>query len=80
MMLPNLQLKRSLKYTGVGARITPTPVCDFMTEFANFANEHGLILRSGGAIRGADAAFERGPVSSKKSIPKTVSCQHKLLR
>lgn len=70
MMLPNLQLKRGLKYTGVGARITPTPVCDFMTEFASFANEHGLILRSGGAIRGADAAFERGAGELKEIYTK----------
>lgn len=65
-----LKLEKGQKYTGVGARITPTPVCDFMTNVAEKANSLGLILRSGGNPRGADYAFEQGAGSLKEIYTK----------
>lgn len=46
-------------YSGIGSRTTPPQICIAMTEFAQWAERKGLVLRSGGAI-GADAAFEGG--------------------
>src|SRR5215217_6010795 len=46
-------------YTGIGSRKTPRSVMNEMTEIARVLEEHGYILRSGGA-GGADSAFEKG--------------------
>lgn len=46
-------------YTGIGARKTPTSVCESMTYMARFMGKFGATLRSGGA-GGADEAFESG--------------------
>jgi hypothetical protein len=46
-------------YAGVGARKTPTEICEQMTIMAAALEDFGLVLRSGGA-EGADMAFERG--------------------
>ena len=49
-----------LVYTGVGARITPSEICDLMTNLARRLNEAGYCLRSGKAREGADEAFRLG--------------------
>ena len=51
-------------YTGVGSRETPPSVCNFISEVATSLQQHGLIMRSGGAP-GADLAFERGVTVDK---------------
>ena len=52
-------LKRTLKYTGVGARATPRHVLQLMIQIAHKLATMGYTLRSG-AAKGADTAFERG--------------------
>lgn len=47
------------KYAGIGARVTPPKMLDWMTQMARWLQETGHMLRSGGA-KGADRAFERG--------------------
>ena len=51
-------------YAGIGARITPTEVCDKFTLLAIRLEGMGYTLRSGGA-EGADRAFERGVPNSR---------------
>ena len=46
-------------YSGVGSRETPEFVCALMSEVAEYLEQKGYILRSGGA-KGADQAFEDG--------------------
>lgn len=46
-------------YAGIGSRDTPDDVFAHMTEIATLLEDHGYILRSGGAT-GADTAFEVG--------------------
>lgn len=46
-------------YAGVGSRQTPRNVQDMMFKVADFLQNHGYTLRSGGA-EGADRAFEMG--------------------
>lgn len=54
-------------YAGIGARITPPEIQDFMTAAAIQLSSHDMVLRSGGAD-GADLAFERGADPTKKEI------------
>ena len=49
----------SRAYAGVGARITPPIVLDYMRRMATRLEELGFILRTGGAI-GAEGAFAGG--------------------
>lgn len=51
--------KRKRFYAGIGAQLTPKPVCRRMTAIAVRLRERGYILRSG-AADGADTAFELG--------------------
>lgn len=53
-------------YAGIGARATPTEICDIMTQLAGKLEERNWWLRSGGAS-GADFAFQRG-VKEKAQI------------
>jgi len=46
-------------YAGIGSRDTPGEILESMTKIARKFEEHGWILRSGGAD-GADRAFEAG--------------------
>lgn len=48
-----------LFYTGVGSRETPPDVLNSMYEIALRMEQHGYILRTGGAV-GADQAFRNG--------------------
>lgn len=45
-------------YTGIGARKTPIPICEGMSQIGAFLQLHGYMLRSGGAS-GADIAFAK---------------------
>lgn len=49
----------SIKYTGIGSRVTPEGVLNLMREFGRTLPQIGLVLRSGHAD-GADMAFEYG--------------------
>lgn len=69
-MLQIAQLKSGIKYTGVGARLTPSHVCNQMTEFAECAHSRGWILRSGGQPLGTDWAFEKGAGDRKEIYTK----------
>jgi hypothetical protein len=55
---------KPLAYCGVGARETPTDVCDLMRGIASTLAQRGWMLRSGHAD-GADIAFEEGAMSVK---------------
>ena len=46
-------------YAGIGSRQTPENIQKVMHDFAAYAEEHNLVLRSG-AAQGADQAFESG--------------------
>jgi len=46
-------------YAGIGSRSTPPQILSVMTEVAQYLDNLGWILRSGGA-EGADKAFEAG--------------------
>ncbi len=56
---------KPLIYAGIGARLTPPDVCDYMQSVAHSLDAVGWTLRSGGAKKGADAAFERGAMSGE---------------
>lgn len=65
--LPNIDSsKKTMRYAGVGARLTPASVRKEMTEIAQILDDAGYVLRSGGA-QGADTAFEAG-AGKKKEI------------
>lgn len=57
-------------YTGIGSRDTPEKFRMIMRNTAEFLEEKGYILRSGGA-RGADSFFEEGasPAARKIYLP-----------
>ncbi|MBW8191352.1 hypothetical protein K0504_09910 [Neiella marina] len=46
-------------YAGIGARATPAPILNIMTELGRLLAYKGVVLRSG-AANGADSAFESG--------------------
>ena len=58
-------------YAGIGARKTPKYVIKLMEKIGKKLAEDGWVLRSGGA-EGADAAFERGVLSSSNPNNKEI--------
>lgn len=52
-----------ITYAGIGARDTPTTICNQMRNAAKAMAGMGFILRSGGA-RGADSAFYQGYIEA----------------
>lgn len=54
-------------YAGVGARLTPQPILDMMSEVSKYLESEGYILRSGGA-KGADTAFAKNIHPDNKEI------------
>lgn len=62
---------KSKTYAGIGSQETPEDICYFFTNFAAYAENHGWLLRSGGA-NGADTAFENGvkhPINKDIFLP-----------
>ena len=56
--LPGPTEKPTMRYAGIGSRSTPAIVQEAMTSVAEWLQNQGYILRSGGA-KGADQAFEK---------------------
>ena len=55
---------KTLRYAGIGSRITPTPVLDLMRRISARLSSIGYTLLSGGAA-GADSAFSAGSSASE---------------
>lgn len=49
-----------IHYAGIGSRALPHLAFQLISELAAMLCHHGLVLRSGGARKGADKAFEQG--------------------
>ena len=54
-------------YAGIGARQTPAPVLEQMTELASWLADRGWHLHSGGAA-GADTAFAAGALQHERTL------------
>ncbi|MCB1711190.1 MAG: hypothetical protein KDH96_01545 [Candidatus Riesia sp.] len=55
-------------YTGIGSRETPNHILDIMTTISKLLDNHGFVLRSGGAD-GADTAFATGSTNQDIYVP-----------
>ena len=54
-------------YAGIGRRVIPDEIKISFEKFGRFAQDRGLVLRSGGA-EGADSAFEKYVIPANKQI------------
>ena len=55
-------------YAGIGSVLTPSDICQLMTQIAEELSQGGYILRSGHAD-GADIAFEAGAKNAEIMLP-----------